>query len=70
MANLINTLRDKYPMYSDRSDADLLEGYRLKYHSEKTLEQLEEAFDFKRSQKAKEETDQIEQLNTNIIVPL
>jgi len=46
-------------MYSDRSDADLLEGYRLKYHSEKTLEQLEEAFDFKRSQKAKEETDKL-----------
>ena len=50
MANLINTLRDKYPMYSDRSDGVLLEAYRLKDHKDKTLAQLEEAFDFKRSQ--------------------
>ena len=39
MANLINTLRDKYPMYSDRSDGELLEAYRLKYHKDKTLDQ-------------------------------
>ena len=59
MANLINTLRDKYPMYSDRSDGELLEAYRLKYHKDKTLDQLEEAFDFKRSQEAREETDKL-----------
>ena len=46
-------------MYSDRSDGELLEAYRLKYHKDKTLDQLEEAFDFKRSQEAREETDKL-----------
>ena len=32
MTTLIQALREKYPMYADRSDEVLIEGYRKKFH--------------------------------------
>ena len=42
MATLIQALREKYPMYADRSDEILIEGYRKKFHPNQDREELEE----------------------------
>ena len=43
--NLISELRKIYPMYADIPDDRLLEGYRKKFHPNKTIEDLYAAFE-------------------------
>ena len=56
---LINFVREQHPGYDEYSDADVLEAYRLKYHPENSLEDLEEAFRLKQEAEQKEKTDQL-----------
>ena len=47
---LIDALRQQYPMYEDKDDADIIEAYRNRYHPDKTVEELEQAFALKQEQ--------------------
>ena len=44
--SLIDALRQQYPMYEDKDDADVIEAYRNLYHPDKTVEDLENAYSF------------------------
>ena len=44
--SLIDALRQQYPMYEDKDDADIIEAYRSRYHPDKTVEDLENAYSF------------------------
>ena len=38
---LIDSLREAYPMYGDKSDSELIEAYRSMYHPDKSVDDLE-----------------------------
>ena len=38
---LIDALRQQYPMYDDKSDEELIEGYRKMYHPDRTVAEIE-----------------------------
>ena len=42
--SIIDGLRSQFPMYDDLSDAELLEGYRNKFHPDTSLQELEELY--------------------------
>ena len=55
MTTLIQALREKYPMYADRSDEVLIEGYRKKFHPNQDREELEELWRDKGEQAKQDE---------------
>ena len=48
--SLIDSLRQAYPMYNDRSDQELIDGYLRKFHPDKTQEEVEFLLQQKQSQ--------------------
>ena len=44
---MIDALRQQFPMYNDMDDDTVLEAYRSKYHADKTLEELQQAYAIK-----------------------
>ena len=38
---LIDALRQQFPMYDEKSDEELIEGYRKKFHPNRTVAEIE-----------------------------
>ena len=47
---LIDSLRQAYPMYSDKSDDDLVQGYMNKYHPDKSIDEVESLLEQRQAQ--------------------
>ena len=51
---LIDSLRQTYPMYSEKSDDELIQGYMNKFHPDKTVDQVEGLLSQRQEQEQKQ----------------
>ena len=65
----VDVLRQRYPQYEERTDEELVEAYRKKYHPNRTVEELNLAFERKQkteAQKLKDETSLLGAFGTGL----
>jgi hypothetical protein len=65
----VDVLRQRYPQYEERTDEELVEAYRKKYHPTRTAEDLNLAFERRQkteAQKLKDETSLLDAFGTGL----
>lgn len=62
---LIDSLRDSFPMYSDKSDSELVQGYMNKFHPDKTVSEVESLLQQKEASPAPTVEQEIQEASPN-----